>query len=59
MKTLKEIEKRKKEILKESEAEGVDIEKLNALNKEMDELNAAAEELRKKAAAGRAEEGSR
>ena len=50
MKTLKEIEKRKKEILKESEAEGVDIEKLNALNKEMDELNAAAEELRKKAA---------
>lgn len=50
MKTLKEIEKRKKEILKESEAESVDIEKLNALNKEMDELNAAAEELRKKAA---------
>lgn len=50
MKTLKEIEKRKKEILKESEAECVDIEKLNALNKEMDELNAAAEELRKKAA---------
>lgn len=43
--TLKDIEKRKKEILKE--IEGADLNKLDALNKEMDELNARVEEIRK------------
>ena len=43
---LKEIEIRKSEILKESET--ADLKTLKLLNEEMDDLNAYAEELRKK-----------
>ena len=43
--TLQEIETRKAEILKE--IEDADLTRLEALNKEMDELNASIEEIRK------------